>query len=347
MEWDYAKSKAVYGHFQDEYSRFIYEGRVMYCLTGDITYMNRVSRSVLDRDVLDGLMRDLSKISEHLIIRGAGNDYLVLKELYPSFEFKCFCDYDPTKIGQIIDGKQVISPEEFYNEYADYYVLINSAAANGEILDELRAHGVPEERIYNLATAYEGICDRQYFEKELLPVWEDEIFIDGGCYDGRTVRQFINYCNGKYKKIYSLEPDKDNYAFAKASFEKAPVRDLQLINKGLWKQSATLSFSGGASQGAKITENGTYTIDTVSIDELVGEDKVTYIKLDIEGAESEALQGAEKTIKRCHPKLAISIYHKPEDIFELPDLILSMQNDYRFYLRHYQLGQYETILYAV
>ncbi len=347
MVKDFEMTREVYSHLQDDLSRFIYEGRVMYCLTGDISYMNRVSRSVLDRDLLDAMMKELAKISDRLIVRGAGNDYSVIRELYPEFDFKCFCDYDPTKIGQLIDGREVLSPEEFYRQYADHYVLVNSAAANGEIMEELKGHGIPEERIYNLAKAYEAICDRQYFEKEILPVWENEVFIDGGCYDGRTVRQFVNYCDGNYKKIYSLEPDPDNYEVAKTGFEKEPVRDLALLNKGLWDCSTRLSFSGGASQGARISDDGSFTIETLSVDELAGEDKVTFIKMDVEGAEYKVLLGAEKTIRRDHPKLAISIYHKLEDIFELPELILSMQQDYRFYLRHYQLGQYETVLYAI
>lgn len=73
----------------------------------------------------------------------------------------------------------------------------------------------------------------------------------------------------------------------------------------------------------------------------------TFIKMDIEGAEKEALIGAEQII-RCHkPKLAICVYHKPEDIYVLPELINSFREDYRFYLRHYSNTIYETVLYAV
>ncbi len=347
MDPDIIKKGKIYNRLQDDLSRFIYEGRAMYCLTGDISYMNRVSRSVLDMKVLDSLMARLEDIKDRLIVRGAGNDYAVIKEMYPRFDFRMFCDNDPSKIGNKIDGKDVISPAEFYDKYADHYVLVNSAAANGEIVDELKSQGIPEEKILNLAAAYEKICDRQYFEKDILPVWEDEIFIDGGCYDGRTVRQFVKYCGGNYKKIYSFEPDPGNYLRAAASFENNPVRDLTLLNKGLWDSDTTLTFTGGASQGARISDEGTTTIEVVSIDEIVGEDRVTFIKLDVEGAEYMALEGARETIKRCHPKLAVSIYHKPEDIFELPELILSMYEGYEFCFRHYQLGQYETILYCI
>ena len=74
---------------------------------------------------------------------------------------------------------------------------------------------------------------------------------------------------------------------------------------------------------------------------------MTFIKLDVEGAERKALQGARKTIKRDRPRLAVSVYHKAEDIIELPAYILSLHEDYRLYLRHYQMSPCETIVYAL
>lgn len=85
----------------------------------------------------------------------------------------------------------------------------------------------------------------------------------------------------------------------------------------------------------------------MALDDLAGDEDVTYIKLDVEGAERKALQGAEKIIRKNHPRLAVSIYHKPEDILELPEYILSLHGDYRFYIRHYQMSPCETILYAL
>ncbi|MCL1983378.1 MAG: FkbM family methyltransferase, partial [Clostridiales bacterium] len=73
----------------------------------------------------------------------------------------------------------------------------------------------------------------------------------------------------------------------------------------------------------------------------------TYIKMDIEGAELMALKGAENIIRSHKPKLAISAYHKPEDVYTLPMLIRSYRNDYKFYLRHYTNSLNETVLYAV
>lgn len=83
------------------------------------------------------------------------------------------------------------------------------------------------------------------------------------------------------------------------------------------------------------------------LDEIAGDRRITFIKMDIEGAEKEALVGAQNIIRNQKPKLAISIYHKKEDIWELPALLLEMNPEYQFYLRHYSLREAETVLYAV
>ncbi len=337
-------STTTYSRLQDDYSRWIYEKRAMYCLTGDSRYMTELGSSVLDMNVLDNLMARLEKVKDKLIVRGAGNDYHVIKRMYPDFEFALFSDNDPSKIGKTIDGKKVISPDEFYENYSDYYVLVNSAAANHEIVAELTAHGIPSEKIFNLAESYEEMCDKQYFDKKIILPEPGEVFVDGGSYDGRTIRQFIKWCNGDYKKIYAFEPDSANCKWLTDNLKGI---DVKIYNRGLWDSECELSFSNNGSQGSKIIDSGENTIKTISIDEAVGGERVTFLKLDVEGAEYMALVGAKETITKHHPKLTISIYHKPEDIFELPELILSFWPEYRFYLRHYQLGPYETILYCL
>jgi FkbM family methyltransferase len=90
--------------------------------------------------------------------------------------------------------------------------------------------------------------------------------------------------------------------------------------------------------------------ETITIDETLqqlGLDVVNFIKMDIEGAELDALKGAEASIRRHRPKLAISLYHRPEDFTEIPRYIDSLDLGYRFYLEHHTLYQNETVLFAV
>ena len=83
------------------------------------------------------------------------------------------------------------------------------------------------------------------------------------------------------------------------------------------------------------------------IEEIVKNDKVSFIKMDIEGAELKALEGAKETISKYKPRLAICIYHKYEDIYEIGDYILTLNPNYKLYIRHYTTCMWETVLYAV
>jgi hypothetical protein len=93
--------------------------------------------------------------------------------------------------------------------------------------------------------------------------------------------------------------------------------------------------------------SGEIRIETDSVDHVCEGEKVTFIKMDIEGAELEALKGARNTICRHRPKLAICVYHRQEDLVTIPQYILSLHEDYRLYLRHYGDFCTETVLYAV
>lgn len=109
------------------------------------------------------------------------------------------------------------------------------------------------------------------------------------------------------------------------------------------------AFSANEQVGyaSKISEHGGIEVEADSIDNVLSGNKVTYIKLDVEGAEIETLKGAIETIRAQKPKMAISIYHKPEDIIEIPLFMEKLDMDYKYYIRHYQTRYAETVLYAI
>ena len=88
-------------------------------------------------------------------------------------------------------------------------------------------------------------------------------------------------------------------------------------------------------------------IETLTIDEMLSSEKATYIKMDIEGSELEALKGAKQTIQKHKPRLAISIYHKNNDILDIPQYILELNDSYKFYIRQYIYTPLEVVLYAI
>jgi len=176
---------------------------------------------------------------------------------------------------------------------------------------------------------------------------ENELFIDCGALDGGSIKDFVEFTGGKYNKIYSFEPIPDQYEKTLQNLKNANIQKVELIQKGVWSHEAVFNFID-AKGGSRIGNNGTIPAQVVSIDKVIPEhEKVTFIKMDIEGAEFEALRGAENTIRRCKPILAICIYHKPHDIIEIPTLISYFYPEYKFYIRHHLPFHWETVLYAL
>jgi FkbM family methyltransferase len=179
----------------------------------------------------------------------------------------------------------------------------------------------------------------------LLTLGHDEVYIDGGAFDGDSIRLFSSRVGGRYRRIYAFEPDPKTFAALKQNFTSEPR--VEAINAGLYRCKATLRFRDDASRGAIFAPDGGIDIKVTTVDDVVGEGRVTFIKMNIEGAELDALEGAEQTIRRWHPKLAISAYHRPSDLWRIPRLVHRLSEDYGLYLRQHDGGVIETVLYAL
>ena len=190
----------------------------------------------------------------------------------------------------------------------------------------------------------------QYFSLlQLKPLCGDnEIFIDCGAYDGETIKDFVKFSEGKYEKLYSFEPNPRLYENTLQNIKNAGLQRVELIQKGVWSHEAVLNFTDNG-MSSQIYDKGVIPVKVVAIDDVVPEnEKVTFIKMDVEGAEFEALKGAEKTICRCRPVLAICLYHKATDIIEIPSLIMKFFPKYKFYIRHHHITMWwEAVLYAL
>ncbi len=196
---------------------------------------------------------------------------------------------------------------------------------------------------------YELVKDNQYFPDELFFFNDNEIFVDAGAYTGDTILKFIEKVNDRYNRIYALEPDIKSYNKLYNLVKLKSYHNVEIYNKGVWKDSGSIYFNIDNEIGARssIAETGSETIDVVSIDNIVADNIATFIKADVEGAELAALQGAERTIVKSKPKLAISMYHKPEDLITIPQYLTHIRPDYEIYLRHHLFITHELVLYAV
>lgn len=188
----------------------------------------------------------------------------------------------------------------------------------------------------------------QYYDSQIVDFSKIQTFVDCGAYDGDSFLMFVrNYEKNIGKRYmgssYLLEPDESNYQkMIKNCCEYENIRFFQL---GAWNEKSTLFFqSDGTLSG--ILEDGDARLEVDTIDHLTKE-KADFIKMDIEGSELRALQGAQHTIKKNHPVLAICVYHKCDDLWKIPEYIKNIDESYRFYIRAHSNYSMELVLYAI
>lgn len=345
----------------DDESKLVFEARFNFLVNKN---MDDFTRQILcipkkwDLDSFGSYYQRINKIEDKkerkIAIFGAGkvgiNNYYLLKKC--GYDVVSITDNDKNKWGNIIDETVVISPGEFFDKCKDYIVVMSYGNVNiaNQNYSILLSNGFKREYIYwesRTGCRLYANCGVQYFDLMEMDKSEEEIYIDAGCLDGSTSFQFMNWCNNKFSKIYAFEPDRHSYEVCKNNFKNYTDK-IKLYNCGLHDCEDELCFSENCIRGAsRILEEGENKIKVNSIDNLIKNEKVSFIKMDIEGAELKALLGAEKTIKKYRPKLAISLYHKEEDIIDIPLYLLQLIPDYKFYLRHYSTTREETVLYAI
>lgn len=173
-----------------------------------------------------------------------------------------------------------------------------------------------------------------YWEPDIFPDNKGEVLVDCGAYTGDSVVQYIQMYGDGYDKIYTYEIARDSYS--KLCSNTASLHDIINRYKGTGKEQGKMFIDSQVSySGNHLSQNGAsdQAIEVVSLDEDI-DDIITFLKMDIEGAEYDSLLGCKKTIQKYHPKLAICTYHGYNDIWRIPLLINSMNPDYHFYMRY-------------
>jgi len=170
---------------------------------------------------------------------------------------------------------------------------------------------------------------------------------DGGAFEGDTVAH-LTAAGFQCDAIAAFEPDLVNYAaLGRCVAAVPPCKDISLWPCGLDRSTRQLRFRADGLASSGIVDSGDVVIQTVSLDEALPWFAPTYVKLDIEGAEEAALHGMAKTLRSCRPALAVCVYHKPADLWELPQLVDELLPDSRFYLRSHAWNGFDLVLYAL
>lgn len=170
---------------------------------------------------------------------------------------------------------------------------------------------------------------KDYYDLDIIPYKDDYVLVDCGAYIGDSIVDFVEVF-GKYKHIYSFEMSPSIFEDMRNNL--SVLSDVSCINKAVGKEKGYINVSDTDGAGNSVGKAGDILVEITSIDEEIKE-HIDMIKFDIEGAEQDALIGAKRHIIEEKPILMVSSYHRPADIFEIPLLINSIRDDYKFYMR--------------
>lgn len=252
-----------------------------------------------------------------------------------------------------------VSFVDFFNRHADFWGTVDIEAENYELfekrIDELKEHSGDFIWLYENLEDYRsklvlsGILNywvnynntvilkirensfASYYDLDLMKSTENEVFVDLGAYTGDSAEEFI-YHMGSYKHIYCYEIAKDTFEQLKAAME--PYENVTLCNKGVADKKGIMYVdSVQDASNHKVVTEGTETVEVTTLDDDIKE-KITLIKMDIEGGEQAALRGAREHITNEKPKLAICTYHNNTDIWKIPRMMREMNPEYKLYMRY-------------
>lgn len=354
------REQILFDLLQDEKSRQIFLACKAFA-EGN-TKRRTVFRDLIERP--EGFESFISRLSQNkYIIWGAGSVCKKLIDVFSYFEVDKNCieiwDKNPKLQGTEVSGIPVVAPKNNLND-ADrqclYLIGLSEKMRKeqcAEIYSSLVNLSVPVDNI--LRPYWRVHNELSYFDKDIVVknLGQDEVFIDGGCYDFYTSNVFVKVCDdagATVKRIYAFEPS-DEYGELCRKNAAYLGDKAKVINAGLYSNDTTLYFemnpsnTGGLMAADKVTD---ISLEVVALDNCLNtDDKATFIKYDVEGMELEALKGAANIIRRDTPNLAICIYHKPFDYIEIFEYIHSLVSDYKFYIRIYGAGGDDIVLHAV
>lgn len=190
----------------------------------------------------------------------------------------------------------------------------------------------------------------QYFPQDLLKASLDEVFIDCGAYDGDTIAALISQQGYDFKHLIALEPDPTNISKLenyKSSLGIELQERIRIVPLAASNNNGKVKFAATGNAASVISELGSLEIDCAKLDDILTNSSPTFIKMDIEGAEIDALNGAASMIRTHLPILAICAYHQQDHLWRVPLLINSISSEYRFFLRPHGQECYDCVCYAI
>ncbi len=220
--------------------------------------------------------------------------------------------------------------------------------------DEFSCKEFVEQLRWRTELDYEGLPEPvlgpTYFPSDIVSLRADERLVDCGAFDGDTIRDFVRVSGGSFSKVWALEPDPGNFEKLTVTISSLPAElraRFELLQIGAGRRTEKVRFTGDATAASTVSEQGGIEVQCDALDTLLSREEPSFIKMDIEGAEPAAVLGAARLLNRCRPILALSVYHLQEHLWEIPELLRGMLQDYHFYLRPHDREGWDLVCYAV
>jgi FkbM family methyltransferase len=193
------------------------------------------------------------------------------------------------------------------------------------------------------------VKEEQYFLDSLYRISDDEVFVDCGAYTGDTAVQLIRK-NPAFSEIVAIEADPGNFDRLKqwiGTLEAPVASRIDALHTAVGAKRGKLRFQARGDEGARLAADGNVVVECIPIDDMALAAAPTFIKMDIEGAELDALEGARRSIQTNRPILAVCVYHRQNDLWRIPLFVHALVEDYRLFLRPHYGDGWDLVCYAV
>jgi len=284
---------------------------------------------------------------EYRCVVGLHNHYVDLQALFKELVSKGF--HEVLSLVQFVRRFPIVQFTSYWLDTAfDYSALTEKAAQFSKMLADGKSRAllatIMDYRLHGEIAACPHPSLYDEYTPEDLPRFADKLrLIDCGAHIGTSIEKF-QAAGYEIEALAAFEPDPGNFGLlSQKSFGQAPTSFFPL---GVWSSNVQLRFTAAGTMGSAIQSDGDTLIQCASIDQTLRHFAPNLIKMDVEGAEMEALKGAERTLRQYQPNLCISLYHRPEQLLDIPLYLHSLAPAYTYQLRVHEFNTFGVVLYC-
>lgn len=254
--------KCISTSLQDDISMEIFCNRIMFGITGEFGYLRNIIKTTDEGRIFIEKLAETK--GQPKVIFGAGQWGQWIYKYFPNENWVAFADNNPN---ENYNGElKVVSVQEMLSDFDDVYVFIASRYHWKEIFHQLLKEGIDECKLFPLGELIDRCASKIYFDEAFLQHNNQEVFVDAGAFDGKTILDFNQWCNGKYSKIYAFEPQIE--ALEKCQCNCAGLQNISYLHKGLWDSEQTVHFvcEGTESRIVENRNDSSFSVNVTSLD---------------------------------------------------------------------------------